>query len=235
MNDVMYLLNGVNSMFPSANLKQTDILSSWSGLRPLIHEDGKSPSELSRKDEVFISSSGLISIAGGKLTGYRLMAKKVVDLVCEKLNLQQECRTENVKLIGGDFKHIDLVENYIRSLRARMKGNGLPEEETEYLVRTFGKQSDIILDKCRAFEEEELVQALAWFCLRNEQVSTLSDFYIRRTGYLYFRPGKVNATMELVIPAFAKFLNWDQDRIVSERATMTSRLSEITNFSNGEA
>jgi glycerol-3-phosphate dehydrogenase len=70
--DVEYLLKAVNNIFPTLQLKQQDIVSSWAGLRPLIFEDGKSASEVSRKDEVMISDSGLISIAGGKLTGVPL-------------------------------------------------------------------------------------------------------------------------------------------------------------------
>ena len=67
--DVDYLLEKTNHMFEVAFLNRDDVISSWAGLRPLIHEDGKSPSELSRKDEIFVSDRGLISIAGGKLTG----------------------------------------------------------------------------------------------------------------------------------------------------------------------
>lgn len=89
--DAAYLLKAVNNVFPDAGLQTQDIISSWAGLRPLIHEEGKSPSELSRKDEIFIADSGLISIAGGKLTGYRKMAEKVVNKIVkdiEKLILQ---------------------------------------------------------------------------------------------------------------------------------------------------
>ena len=70
--DAIYLISAVNNMFPSIELEMSDIESSWAGLRPLIHEEGKSASELSRKDEIFTSDTGLISIAGGKLTGYQL-------------------------------------------------------------------------------------------------------------------------------------------------------------------
>ena len=73
--DALYLLEAINSFFGS-DLKESDIMSSWSGLRPLIKQTGKSTGEISRKDEIFTSPSGLISIAGGKLTGYRLMAEK---------------------------------------------------------------------------------------------------------------------------------------------------------------
>ena len=82
--DVSYLIEAVNNMFPEINLTIADIQSSWAGLRPLIHEEGKSASELSRKDEIFVSDTKLISIAGGKLTGYRKMAERIVDLVAKK-------------------------------------------------------------------------------------------------------------------------------------------------------
>ncbi|MDX1667761.1 MAG: glycerol-3-phosphate dehydrogenase/oxidase, partial [Saprospiraceae bacterium] len=75
--DVDYLVKAVNYMFPDVHLREADVESSWAGLRPLIHEEGKSASEMSRKDEIFESKSGLISIAGGKLTGYRKMAERV--------------------------------------------------------------------------------------------------------------------------------------------------------------
>jgi len=233
--DVTYLLTNCNKMFPTVNLQQSDITSSWSGLRPLIHEDGKSPSELSRKDEIFVSESGLISIAGGKLTGYRLMAKKVVDLVCETLEIQQECRTESVAIVGGDFEHLDKLDQYIRSLRARMNGYGLDGDETESLVRTFGKQCDLIIDKSRKFEADRLIQAVAWFCLRYEQVNTLADFYVRRTGYLYFYPERIEKTIDLVAAMFAEFLNWDKNRVEQEKKEIDQLLVSITNFADGEA
>ena len=75
--EVNYLINGVNATFPKQRIENSDIISSWAGLRPLIEEQGKASTEISRKDEIFISSTGMITIAGGKLTGYRLMAKKL--------------------------------------------------------------------------------------------------------------------------------------------------------------
>ena len=62
--DAHYLLDAVNNMFTDVQLTIEDIESNWAGLRPLIHEDGKDPSELSRRDEIFVSKTGLTSIAG---------------------------------------------------------------------------------------------------------------------------------------------------------------------------
>ncbi len=84
IKDAEYLINAINQTFPMLNIKMDDIISSWAGLRPLIHQEGKSASELSRKDEIFISKTGLISIAGGKLSGYRKMAERVVNRFCSK-------------------------------------------------------------------------------------------------------------------------------------------------------
>jgi glycerol-3-phosphate dehydrogenase len=232
MNDVDYLLKAVNNMFPAVNLSAGDIVSSWSGLRPLIYEAGKKPSEMSRKDEIFVSDSGLISIAGGKLTGYRLMAKNVVDLICKQLEISQDCRTESIRLIGGEFKSTGLVSAYITNLKTRMKSYQLNVIDAEMLVRSFGKQTDIILNKTRDFEQHKLVQALAWFCLRNEQVSTLADFYIRRTGFLYFQPEKISESLEVIVPTFSAYLKWDGQRIDKERLEMICILESINKFSN---
>ncbi len=235
--DVNYLLNSVNRIFPKVNLNQSDVISSWSGLRPLIHQEGKTPAEISRKDEIFVSDSGLISIAGGKLTGYRLMAKKTVDLVCKRLDLVQECRTDSVRIVGGEFKTEGLVRAYITNLKTRMKSFGIDGGEAEILVRAFGKQTDTILKKTRDFEEDKLIQALAWFCLRNEQVHTLDDFYIRRLGYLHFYPDRIKSTMNLVSSVFASYLGWDESRIQQELSDMKDHLKSITEFESdhGEA
>ena len=121
MADAIYLISAVNNMFPSINLEMDDIISSWAGLRPLIHEEGKSASELSRKDEIFISDSGLISMAGGKLTGYRKMAERVVNLLSKKMEEEEgikvpECTTDQIPLCGNDFRKYVIRSSYSQFL-----------------------------------------------------------------------------------------------------------------------
>ena len=67
--DVQYLISAASARFPNAKLDLSDVESAWAGIRPLIMEEGKKPSEISRRDEVLVSAHGLITIAGGKLTG----------------------------------------------------------------------------------------------------------------------------------------------------------------------
>ncbi|HCZ35102.1 MAG TPA: glycerol-3-phosphate dehydrogenase, partial [Cytophagales bacterium] len=112
-DDVNYILHAVNETFPSVLLTLADVESSWAGLRPLIHEEGKSASELSRKDEIFESPTGLISIAGGKLTGYRKMAERVVDKVIDQQFEDSDlksCTTDKMILPGGDFTEYSEVK-----------------------------------------------------------------------------------------------------------------------------
>ena len=79
--DADYLLAAVAKWFSVTPLTCADIASAWSGVRPLVAEEGKSASDISRKDELWTGPAGVLSIAGGKLTAYRKMAERVVDLV----------------------------------------------------------------------------------------------------------------------------------------------------------
>src|SRR5207253_10757914 len=95
-----------------------DVVSAFAGLRPLIAPRGKatmSPSAVSREEEVFTSPSGLVSIAGGKLTTYRLVAKTVVDRVVDALRAAGDprrfprSRTGEVPLPGGAAPAVTLA------------------------------------------------------------------------------------------------------------------------------
>ena len=75
----------MNNIF-SVRLELNDVISSWVGLRPLIRQNRKNVSEISRKDEIFIAKNGMITIAGGKLTGYRKMAERVINVLVKNSN-----------------------------------------------------------------------------------------------------------------------------------------------------
>ena len=117
-DDLAYLLHGVNAMFPELDLRADEIESSWAGLRPLIYEPGKSASEMSRRDEIFESESGLLSIAGGKLTGYRKMSERIMDKVVRRLGRGGATATAETALGGNDFHDFSYVVAYRAEVRA---------------------------------------------------------------------------------------------------------------------
>jgi len=102
--DVDYLLEATNRTWPALRIVDDDIRGAWAGVRPLLHQEGKKPSEISRRDEILLEPNGLLSIAGGKLTTYRRMAERVVDAAVERLgsSAAQPCRTAEVPLVEGE-------------------------------------------------------------------------------------------------------------------------------------
>ena len=243
-DDVNYLLNAVNKTFPTVKVTLNDVESNWAGLRPLIHEDKKDPSELSRKDETFISESGLISIAGGKLTGYRKMAHRVIEVVMKSMSSKRRSKfkktdTEKIALTTQPMKTIKEVSSYQKGLENKLKKIGIVDPYYAwYLTTTYGKQADLILKKTDFFAndtiEERLVRAELWYCVHYEMTNSLADFFVRRSGRLYFNITSVSKFKELVINDMAEYLDWDDSRIAKEKETLSILLKDATHYYDKE-
>lgn len=204
--DVAYILKAANDIFPTVKLKTDDVISTWAGLRPLIHEDGKAPSDLSRKDEIFVSESGLISMAGGKLTGFRKMAERAIDVALKQLEKEEKythvpCRTDELVLNGGDIGTLKIAEFEDRLTN---EYPDFPKEEVMSLARKYGSDARVILDNAKNSKEDNaLLLAEATYSIEKEMCFNIADFIVRRTGRLYFdRP--LLAAMAPVLHAFYK-------------------------------
>ncbi|MBU2948491.1 glycerol-3-phosphate dehydrogenase/oxidase [Zobellia uliginosa] len=238
--DAIYLISAVNNMFPSINLEMEDIVSSWAGLRPLIHEEGKSASELSRKDEIFTSDTGLISIAGGKLTGYRKMAERVVDRIAKKMEEEdgtelKDCFTEKIFLCGNvDFKKFKHVEKYISEVYSRIKPEGFSKHDAWFLVTNYGKQTEMILDDYAVLKDTDkyvrMAKAELHFGIDYEMVQNPMDFFIRRTGRLYFDIDSVRLLMEPILEEFKSIFSVDDEQVSQWREILMKELDEHSNF-----
>ena len=199
--DVDYLLAGVNRIFPTLELRADEIESSWAGIRPLIHEEGKSASEISRRDEIFESESGLLSIAGGKLTGYRKMAERIVDRVAARLDGAEPTDTKKIALAGNGFADTEAVDAFREEVEGLLAEYDLPQARAGYLVHVYGKQVLDILARVPPEGSPELRLAVGElaFGIEREQVSTLEDWAIRRSGRLYFD----RAALDELLPALS--------------------------------
>lgn len=237
--DATYLISAVNNMFPKIHITLDDIQSSWAGLRPLIHEEGKSASELSRKDEIFVSETELISIAGGKLTGYRKMAERIVDLVSKKYENRFDkkfdlIKTENITLCGGTFKNMKEVKSYTDAIYNRINEVDFSQKDAEYLVHNYGKQTDIILKKFDEFmdenQEEKLIKAEVWFAINYEMACNPTDFFMRRTGRLFFDMLSVILYKNLVVQLFKEQFLWDEKTTEMHQSELENQLKLATNF-----
>ncbi|MCB0705239.1 MAG: glycerol-3-phosphate dehydrogenase/oxidase [Saprospiraceae bacterium] len=238
LSDVQYLLDGANSMFPKAHLQVDDIESSWAGLRPLIYEPGKDASEMSRKDEIFESQHGLISIAGGKLTGYRKMAERVVDLVSEKLSAENgrsysDCKTKTLSLIGGPFKDVEEVNAYEKQTLEQIRGLGLADDRAHYLISNYGKKTATILDRFKSFTdtpETALARAELAHCIEQELCFTPDDFFNRRTGRLYFNITSIRPLIKVILADFSTYFNWSETKLKAETKALEHALKSHSEF-----
>lgn len=237
--DATYLISAVNNMFPKINLNLEDVQSSWAGLRPLIHEEGKSASELSRKDEIFVSDTELISIAGGKLTGYRKMAERIVDLVAKKYNRRFEkefdpIKTEEIVLSGGTFSDFSEVKNYINAIHNRIADVDFDEKDAQYLVYNYGKQTDLILQKFDDLtdenQQEKMIKAELWFTILYEMTCNPTDFFMRRTGRLFFDTRSVNLYKKLVFETFKSYFSWEEKTTEKHQKELENKLKEASSF-----
>lgn len=241
VEDRDYLLKAVNNVFEDAILTEFDIVSSWAGLRPLIHEEGKSPSELSRKDEIFTAEDGLVSIAGGKLTGYRKMAERVVDLIAVKLGREGVnvgwSKTEHIALTPEPLRDNLAVKRYISELEPFVIDKGLDPYHAWYLVTNYGKQAHEILQGMSAtptHPEISLALSEVVFSMRKEMAIRAEDYFVRRTGRLYFDRLSIDLIREPVMACMAAHLKWSPERLQLESDRLNLLIQDATTFYDSE-
>jgi glycerol-3-phosphate dehydrogenase len=237
--DVDYLLAGINHIFPSCRATIADVISSWAGLRPLIYEEGKSPSELSRHDEIMTSPSGMISIAGGKLTGYRLMAEQVVDLVTTRLPDSQllRCTTREHRLIGGAFETDEAFSAYVHNVTSQPDTHGIIPIAivTRWLYR-YGSETPRVLAIARELATTYLepnqcaLAAEITYCLEHEMCMTESDFAVRRTGMIYFDKARLDAHAAFISSFFSTILGRTSSEAERALALFTQEIQAVTIF-----
>ncbi|MCQ2008726.1 glycerol-3-phosphate dehydrogenase/oxidase [Sporolactobacillus sp. STSJ-5] len=237
-----YILAAINGMFPSVHLTADDVESSWAGVRPLIQEEGKSPSEISRKDEIFISDSGLISIAGGKLTGYRKMAERVVDEVTSQLHRENgtiypQCQTTHVALSGGHFGGGAHYKKYAQEQTKNGITLGLTEREAERLAKKYGTNIDTIFDYIRSNRDAALqygvspaLLATVQYALQYEMILSPVDYFTRRSGMTLFSIKMAQQLAQPIINFMSDQLNWSDEQKNAYAQELNKSFNEASQY-----
>jgi glycerol-3-phosphate dehydrogenase len=214
-DDAQYLLDAANRTFAGTPLGEDDVIGGWAGLRPLLAEPGKSPSEISRRDEIMVDeATGLVSIAGGKLTTYRRMAERVVDLVCTRLGMTvAPCRTGDVPVPAARTPLPTIGD-----LRAVLPALG--DADAGRLIRLYGAEASPIVARAAGLEASDDLPALRRaeieHALDHEMALTLEDVLERRTRLLLFDPQQGLDGLESVGHVAAERLGWSPERTADE-------------------
>ncbi|GGP06887.1 glycerol-3-phosphate dehydrogenase/oxidase [Oceanobacillus neutriphilus] len=236
-----YILDAINYMFPSVGISADKVESSWAGIRPLIAEEGaSSPSEISRKDEIFQSDSGLLSMAGGKLTGYRKMGEHVVNMVVKQLKeeegiLYTDSQTKHLPISGGEVGGSKGFKNFKAEKVKEGVSLGLTEKEAAELTQRYGanveKVFTLYTDNKEAAKNENIepaVFAQVLYAINEEMAYKAVDFFIRRSGALFFNRPWVEMHMDTVLPFMEKELGWTKDEAAAYKKELEQLLYETT-------
>jgi glycerol-3-phosphate dehydrogenase len=218
--DVVYLLRSANAIYPDARLGLEDVIAAWAGLRPLLRDDRAGhASDVPREHRIEESPSGLVTIAGGKLTTHRSMAAQVVDLVARRLRsldrrtLPTHAASALEPLPGGDIADIE-------ALTGQMIVEGLDEEAARHLVSAYGTEATAVakLMTDQPALAAPIIPGAPWRLAevvhqaRREMVLTVSDVLIRRTHIHHLDPVKGAAAAGAVGELLQRELGWDDAR-----------------------
>ncbi|OCA83255.1 glycerol-3-phosphate dehydrogenase [Bacillus sp. FJAT-27225] len=241
--DRTYLLKAIDYMFPNVNITEKDIESTWAGVRPLIYEEGKAPSEISRKDEIWESETGLITIAGGKLTGYRKMAETITDLLAEKLKAADgrklpSCQTKHLPISGGDVGGAAMFETFVESQTLAGVETGLTAGEARHLSRMYGSNAPRVFELATNHKEEasrfrlpSVLFAKLVYAIEEEMAITPIDFFNRRTGAILFDIQTVVEWKNAVVDYFAYRFGWNGKEKQRQLADLEKAIAEAAGTS----
>ena len=208
--DVDYLLDASSRSFSIESLTPGDVVSSWTGVRPLVSQAGKSPSEISRRDEVWTGPGGILSIAGGKLTAYRRMVERVVDTVFERLGRPATpAVSQDHPLIGGDVEATPIDE-------VAKSGN----QPRDRLADLYGSEAAEV-----AADGGDLLAEVRQ-AVRREGALRLEDYWVRRGARAFFDLDAGLATLEPASREMARLLDWNEETRAAEVAACRLRHDE---------
>lgn len=195
--DVDYMLESMDFHFPGSQLTANDVYASWSGLRPLVYEDGKSASEVSREHAIPEIEPGFFSVEGGKLTTYRVVAAQAVDRAVPHMTRNRpdlrlaSCATRHEPLPGGRGIHSeDDLDQWTTRTREYLATD---DHRARHLIETFGSRVQAVLPYIER-EPSPIAPHLpqTWgelqYVIEHEDVRALDDLFLRRTEVYYQDP-----------------------------------------------
>jgi glycerol-3-phosphate dehydrogenase len=222
--DVAYLLDVVNDALPYASLAAADVAYGFAGLRVLPRVTASaSPSSVSREELIMRSPSGMLTVAGGKLTTHRAIAEEVVDRLIGNLAMSHRgCATRTFPLPGARLLGADAAS-----------WDGLPSATQTALEARYGTRAALVARI--AAERPELTTPLAdgspviraevVFAARYELAHRVEDFLIRRTAMVWRAPSAARAVAPIVARLLASELGWDSAREAAEVEHFTTRIA----------
>lgn len=230
--DIRYLLEVVNDHFPGAHLTAQDIVASYSGVRPLVHDGSESESATSREHLIFTDRRGLTVVAGGKYTTYRAMSEETVNSALTAFSLEEQVKfgrpltkqalnplatpeifSRKQGFVGFISQKYEIPEDLAAELFDR---HGEEAEHIGFLMSQI-EESSLLLRRWKA----ELIHAVnTTMCLR------LVDFYLRRTPLFLSEFDHGFQMADELVRCMGTILNWSPEEIDEQLGLLESHVKK---------
>lgn len=222
--DIVYLLRSANAAFPNAHLGESDVLATWAGLRPLIAPgDAVGASQISREHLILTGPGGMLTIAGGKLTTYRVMAEQLVNHAAAALHALDgrpkppAPPTGSEPLPGGEVRDLEPMGSPGLEL-------GLSIATVDHVVRLFGSECAAVFNLVREHRElarpldanSPAIEAEVVHVTRRELARRVEDVLVRRLHLYYETPDHGAAAARRTAELMGSELGWDAARVSEE-------------------
>jgi glycerol-3-phosphate dehydrogenase len=231
--DIRYLLRSANSRFPNAHLSEEDVIATWAGLRPLIEDGAMGATSVSREHVIVDGPGGMVTVAGGKLTTYRLMAAEVVNHVVKRLNAgargnwPADAGTDLEPLPGGESASL-------AAIRTLGIDSGVDVATVEHMLRHYGTEAAGIFNLMRSEPgladrlqaDHPAVAAEVLHAARKEFARTVADVLVRRIHLFYETRDQGAAAATRTAELLGRELRWspgEQQREVAAYRALTGR------------
>lgn len=217
-DDLNFLIHEAN-YYTDENLKLTkkDVLSIWTGIRPLVKDTKKGNTEkIVRKHLIKIEEDNMVTLTGGKWTIYRLMAEQTIDKIIKhfKFNVSEKCKTKYLKILGS----INYSKATEQDLALTLK---IPEDIAKHLATSYGTKAYLFKNIFKGnysrltdgypYTKEEVI-----YCIEYEMAIKLSDILFDRFLISYIDVRRAHEIMKPVCEIMTLKFNWDQQQVQEE-------------------
>ncbi|MCB0385273.1 MAG: FAD-dependent oxidoreductase, partial [Bdellovibrionales bacterium] len=229
--DVVYLLKILDEYFPGAKLTEQDVISSYAGVRPLVHDESLSESGTSREHLIYHDSRNVTFVTGGKYTTYRHMSEQAVDAVLGFFSIEDRVRFARNQTkqplnpavtLESYWKNTRLGDRYqsATGINRRFISSWLDRHggEAEQLMQVYLNRPTYGDSEARYWEAEAL------FAMENTMCLHLADFYLRRSPLFLADKQRGAQYLPALMMAFAEHYNWDDARQKEEKERLMAHV-----------
>ncbi|KAK7279005.1 hypothetical protein RJT34_24046 [Clitoria ternatea] len=249
-DEIQFILDAISD-YLNVNVRRTDVLSAWSGIRPLAMDPtAKNTESISRDHVVFEDHPGLVTITGGKWTTYRSMAEDAVNAAIKsgKLTPANGCITNNLRIVGGEgwdpASFTVLSQQYTR-MKVTHRGKVVPGVMDTASAKHLSHAYGALAERVAAIAQNEnlgkrlahgypFLEAEVAYCARHEYCESAVDFIARRSRLAFLDTDAAGRALPRVIQILAVEHKWDKSRQKQELQNAKEFLETFKSSKNAQ-